>query len=180
MSFREASLAPKWGDWGQDTSGCFGAWLGGKTFPGPWAKTTTPASPSPRGPRALSPQASAQLAQPGGSHDVAHSPGGTGSKDGYHHWAQGLPYSVSSQMVKYLQSPERVSQLRAELHVHVRGLIPREQGRAVFRGSALLRAESRGPTWAAGLPEKRWSSRRRPGREPGPLPPAPHPPLGLT
>lgn len=40
-------------------------------------------------------------------------PGGTGSKDGCHHWAQALPYrtSLNTQTAKYLQGPETVRQL---------------------------------------------------------------------
>lgn len=44
-------------------------------------------------PCALRPQAMAQLAQPRAAMVSPTAPEGTGSKDGYHHWAQG-PHSI--------------------------------------------------------------------------------------
>ena len=81
----------------------------------------------PGGPRALSPQALAPLAPPGGSRGVAHSPWRTrGARMGVITGHRRLPFSA--QRDKYLQSPERVRELRAELHVDVGVLIPRRHG----------------------------------------------------
>lgn len=48
----------------------------------------------------------------------------------------GLPYSTTPRAGKYLQGPERVRQLRAELHIDVGGLVPRENGQGCSGGWA--------------------------------------------
>lgn len=137
---------------GQQTRGCDGAWLGRKASQ---TLMSLPRIPGGRNlTRALSPQASAHWPSLGAARVSPTAPGGHGEQGWCHHWARALPHRPQHpQLGKYLQGPERVGQLRAELHVDVGVLVPGEQGRA-FRGRD--QAESKEPSWESGLGSGLW------------------------